>query len=44
MIDFYKTATESMEKLTSPLDVTFVGENGTDAGASKAELFTKFFE
>ena len=44
VIDFYKPATESMDKLTSPLDVTFVGENGIDAGAPKAELFTKFFE
>ena len=41
---FYKTATGSMEKLTFPLDVTFVGENGIDAGALKAELFTKVFE
>ena len=41
---FYKTATGSMEKLTFPLDVTFVGENGIDAGDLKAELFTKIFE
>ena len=40
---FYKTATGSMEKLTFPLDVTFVGENGIDAGAPKPELFTKVF-
>ena len=40
----YKTATESMEKLTFPLDVTFVGKNGIEAGALKAELFTKVFE
>ena len=33
-----------MEKLTFPLDVTFVGENGIDAVALKAELFTKVFE
>ena len=33
-----------MEKLTFPLDVTFVGENGIDALALKAELFTKVFE
>ena len=40
---FYKTATGSMEKLTFPLDVTFVGENGIDAAAPKPELFTKVF-
>ena len=44
VMGFYKTATGSMEKVTSPLDVTFVGENGIDAGALKAELFTKVFE
>ena len=41
---FYKTATGSMEKLTFPLDVTFVGENEIDAGALKTEPFTKDFE
>ena len=40
---FYKTATGSMEKLTFPLDVTFVAENPIDAGVLKAELFTKVF-
>ena len=33
-----------MEKLTFLLDVTFVGENGIDAGALKAEFYTKVFE
>ena len=42
--DLFKTAAGSMEKLTFPLDVTFVRENGIDAGALKAELFTKIFE
>ena len=40
---FYKTATRSMEKLTFQLDVTFVGENGIDSIALKAELFLKGF-
>ena len=40
---FYKTATGSIEKLTFPLDVTFVGEKGIDAGALRPELFTKVF-
>ena len=44
VMNFYKTATGSMEKLIFPLDVTFVGENGIDAGALKAELFTNVFE
>ena len=44
MIRFYKTATGSMEKLTFPLDITFVGENGIDAGVLKAELFAQVFE
>ena len=44
VMGFYKTATGSMEKLTFPLDVTFVGENGIDAGDLKAELFAKIFE
>ena len=34
-----------MEKLTFPLDITFVGENGIDTGGTlEAELFTKAFE
>ena len=30
MRGFYKAATESMDKLAFPLDVTFLGENGID--------------
>ena len=33
-----------MVKLQQPLNVTFSGENGIDAGALKAEFFTKIFE
>ena len=44
VMGFYKIATESMEELTFPVDVIFVGENGTDAGALKAGLFTKVSE
>ena len=40
----YKTATGSMEKLTFPVDVTYLRENGIDVGVLKAELFTKVSE
>ena len=30
VMGFYKAATESMDKLAFPLDVTFLGENGID--------------
>ena len=44
VMGFYKIAPGSIKKLTFPLDVTFVGENGIDAGALKAKLFTNVFE
>ena len=35
----YKTATVSMDKLTFPLDVTYLRENRIDVGVLKAERF-----
>ena len=43
-LTFYKANIGNLVKLQQPLNVTFTGENGIDAGALKAEFFTKIFE
>ena len=43
-LTFYKANIGNLVKLQQTLNVTFAGENGIEAGALKAEFFTKVFE
>ena len=43
-LTFYKANIGILVKLQQPYNVTFARENGIDAGALKAEFFTRIFE